>query len=344
MNRSIPRLVLAASLSSIACTSPEATTNTARDVPDEASASTPSASSEPGAAPIPLADRMRALEQTVYKVDVDELPAIGPATAPLTIVLFSDYQCPFCLKLEPQIAQLRAEHGSDVRLVLAPRPLPFHDRARPAALAAIAAAAQGKVEPMHRALVALGGKLDDDALTSAAREAGLDVARFEADRRGAEAERILAKAEALAKRFSVVGTPTTFLNGRRITGAVPEVVHQLGEEQLALGRGLIRQGTPPALIYDKVVAGGRDSAGPDPAIETVRVLGVEKLGDLKKCWSAPGVARAKTVELTIGPEGKVTRAATTPPELGDCVTKVASGWVFAKGTAGSTMKLVISEP
>jgi protein-disulfide isomerase len=215
---------------------------------------------------LPLADRMRALEKTVYSVDVAGLPAMGPAAAPLTIVLFSDYQCSFCRQLEPQIAQLRADHGSDVRIVLAPKPLPFHDRARPAALAAIAAADQGKLEPMHRALIALDGKLDEESLTTAAREAGLDLARFDADRKSAKSEQTLAKADELAKRFSVNGTPTTFINGRRITGAVPEVVHQLGEEQLALGRGLLQTGTPVDRVYGKLLAGGLDHAGPDPSI------------------------------------------------------------------------------
>src|SRR5690606_19212461 len=109
---------------------------------------------------------------------------------------------------------------------------------------------------MHRALVALEGKLDEGSLVSAAREAGLDLARFEADRKSAKAERILSKAEDLAKRFSVTATPTTFVNGRRITGSIPDVIRQLGEEQLELGRALLREGTPPAKVYEKLVSSG----------------------------------------------------------------------------------------
>jgi protein-disulfide isomerase len=362
MNRSVLFFVLAASLLNLlplaACTSPDASLHSARDVPDEPAATAPSSTAatsptDTGEHPTPLADRMRTLDKAIYKLDVDDLPAIGSSTAPLTIVLFTDYECPFCRKLEPQIAQLRAEHGSDVRIVLAPRPLPFHSRAKPAALAAIAAFEQGKLEPMHRALVALDGKLEDDALTSAAREAGLDLARFEADRKSAKSEKTLAKAEELAKRFSVRGTPTTFINGRRITGAVPEVIHELGEEQLVVGRGLVRTGTPASKVYDTIVAGGLESAGPDPSVGTIRMVGpdgatqkppYDLLVEMTKCWGQPGATPPTKVELTIGGDGKVTGVATEPSEHSACVTKAASTIMFEKKGAPSKLTFAIGKP
>jgi protein-disulfide isomerase len=359
MNRSILGLDLGllfvGVLAAAACTAPDATMRSARDVPDEPAATKAptAAASEKGDQAPPLADRMRSLDKTVYRVSVDDLPAMGSSAAPLTIVLFSDYECKFCRQLEPQLAQLRAEHGSDVRIVLAPKPLPFHQHAKPAALAAIAAAEQGKLEPMHRALIALDGKLDDESLTNAARDAGLDIARFDADRKGAKAEKVLAKADELAKRFSVMGTPTTFINGRRITGSVPEVVHQLGEEQLAVGRGLMKNGTPMAKVYDKLVADGLESGGPDPAVSTIRLVGgdavtspqvLDHIGDVTKCWSAPNAKPAKTIELTVGTDGKVTRVVTDPPEVGGCVTQAASAWTFKKADAESTLKLILQSP
>jgi protein-disulfide isomerase len=358
MNRSILSSVVAAALLTIApsCSAPDVSTHTARGVPDEPPAPTPATTEATSGAekqPIPVADRMRALDKTIYKVNVDDLPAFGPPTAPLTVVLFSDYECPYCRKLEPQLAQLRADHGSDVRIVLAPKPLPFHKQAKPAALAAIAAAEQGKLEAMHRALVALDGKLDDASLTNAAREAGLDLGRFDADRRGAKAEEILTKADEIAKRFSVKGTPTTFINGRRITGSVPDVIHALGEEQLAVGRRLIKEGAVSSKIYETIVAKGLESAPADPSISNTRVFvtgqGQQKpasgyLEELSKCWSAPGGASASTIDLTIGPDGKVLRVATEPPELAACVTKIASPWTFQKTEGESRVKFVIQKP
>lgn len=341
------------------CSAPEPGTHTARDVPDEPSATAPgsNAGSGPERKPVPLSDRMRSLDKTIYKVTVDDLPAIGSANAPLTVVLFSDYECPFCRKVEPQIAQLRADHGSDVRIVLAPRPLPFHKQAKPAALAVLAAAEQGKLEAMHRALVGLDGKLDDASLTSAAREVGLDLARFDADRRGAKAEKMLEKAEELAKRFSVQGTPTTFVNGQRVTGAVPDVIHQLGEEQLVVGRGLIKGGTPPAKVYETIIANGIASAEPDPSVFVVLkgvanegkdpsgMVGVtnDQLTEIHRCLGGSTVKPSSTVELTVGADGKVSRVTADSPDAAACLTKASSAWTFKKGNDESRMNLLLKK-
>ena len=102
----------------------------------------------------------RALDKSVYKVPVENLPAIGNPQALVTIVLFSDYECPYCKRLDADLQRMREESGGDVRILVAQRPLPFHPVARPAAAAALAASAQGKFEAMHRALYALE-KVDD---------------------------------------------------------------------------------------------------------------------------------------------------------------------------------------
>src|SRR5262249_24005583 len=75
---------------------------------------------------VPAADRLRELDKTVYKMPVDGLPVIGNPQALVTIVLFSDYECPFCKKLDADLQRLREEWGGDVRIVVAQRPLPFH--------------------------------------------------------------------------------------------------------------------------------------------------------------------------------------------------------------------------
>jgi thiol-disulfide isomerase/thioredoxin len=83
-------------------------------------------------------------DSKVYKVEVGAAPARGPRDAAVTVVLFSDFQCPFCSRVEPTLAQLEKEYPGKVRVVWKNFPLPFHESARGAALAALAAGEQGR--------------------------------------------------------------------------------------------------------------------------------------------------------------------------------------------------------
>ena len=86
------------------------------------------------------------------RVPVTGLPAFGNAGALVTIVAFTDYECPYCLKADKRIETLRAEYGDRLRLVIGSHPLPMHDHAAPAARAFLAAVEQGKGEEMHAKL------------------------------------------------------------------------------------------------------------------------------------------------------------------------------------------------
>jgi protein-disulfide isomerase len=190
----------------------------------------------------------------VYRVPVEGLPSSGDPRALVTIVAFTDYECPYCRRAESTLTELRRSYGSDVRLVIAEKPLPMHERARPAALAALAASAQGAYDPMRARLLA--GALDDGAMETAARDIGLDVARFDADRAGAAAE-ALGRSEALATRLDVRGTPTFFINGRHVVGAQPiEEFRAVIDERLAAARALVATGVRPEDVYARTIAGG----------------------------------------------------------------------------------------
>ncbi|MGO8998713.1 MAG: DsbA family protein [Polyangiaceae bacterium] len=202
----------------------------------------------PSGAPAP-----RAVD--IYRVPIDGLPSIGNPDAPVTIVEFTDYQCPYCQRAEQTIAKLRATYGDALRVVIAERPLPFHDRARPAALAALAADAQGKFEAMHTHLFALGGALADGSIVAAAQAAGLDLTRFESDRNNAP----LAPSEQLADHIGVSGTPTFFVSGRRVVGAQTyETFRDVVEERLVAARALVATGVRPRDVYAGLTANGLD--------------------------------------------------------------------------------------
>jgi protein-disulfide isomerase len=136
----------------------------------------------------------------------------GPAESPL-IVVYGDYECPFCAALEERLAVLP--------LRVAFRHFPVrgsHPRAQAAACAAEAAGLQGAFWPMHDALFADQGRLEDPHLWARARRLGLDVARFEADRRGAAVgERVRADFRG-GVRAGVPTTPTLFHDGAMHAG------------------------------------------------------------------------------------------------------------------------------
>jgi protein-disulfide isomerase len=176
----------------------------------------------------------------VYPVKPGDAPAKGPANAPLVLVVFSDFQCPFCKRVEPTLAELEKHYAGKVRVVWKNFPLPFHANAEPAAEAAMAADAQGKFWPMHDRLFAHNTALDRESLENDAAAIGLDLPRFRAD---LDAGRYKARIEADKQEGSdlgVVGTPAVFINGRKIAGAYPfETFQKIADAELGKveGRG-----------------------------------------------------------------------------------------------------------
>lgn len=215
----------------------------------------------------PANDPVRPKSDAV-RVPIDGLPVVGRRDALVTIVEFTDYQCPYCARAEDRVAALRAEYGDDVRVALASHPLPMHDRARPAALAALAAAEQGKLAEMHARLFADPKALDDEGLARAAADIGLDVARWDAARRGPSVAAALDRAEALGTTLGVKGTPTFFVNGRRIIGAQPiETFKSIVGEELAKARAMVASGTKREDVYAKVLEAASATAPDAPAGE-----------------------------------------------------------------------------
>jgi Na+/H+ antiporter NhaA len=144
----------------------------------------------------------------------------GPADAPVTLVEYGDFECPYCGQAEHAIRQLLAEHGDDVRYVWRHLPLnDVHAGAQLGAEAAEAAGAQGRFWDMYDLLLAHPGSLGAETVEDYARQLGLDLERFlEELRRRAYVERVN-RDVASADESGVSGTPTFFVNGRRHYGA-----------------------------------------------------------------------------------------------------------------------------
>lgn len=172
----------------------------------------------PAAAAIPVNDSLP-LEQ-----NIGALPWKGNPTAKVTIVEFSDYQCPFCSRAEPTISELLKSYPNDVRVAFVNMPLPFHNDAMPAAKAALAAYKQGgneKFWAMHEALFANQQNLKDEFFKAQAAKLGLDAARFEADMNSPETAAFIQKGMDAAKNNGISGTPSFLINGELMVGAQP---------------------------------------------------------------------------------------------------------------------------
>ena len=174
-------------------------------------------------------------EAAVGVVPTPDDHVLGNPEAPVTVLEYGDYECPYCAAVAPVLRQLVAESGGRVRLVF--RNFPLADRhpyALTAALAAEAAAAQGAFWQMHALLFARQDRLTDAALRSYAEELGLDGDRVVGEAAQPFGDKIEADfAAALAA--GVTGTPTLFVDGRRYTGRL---------EIDALRRALARGGAP----------------------------------------------------------------------------------------------------
>jgi protein-disulfide isomerase len=184
----------------------------------------------------------------------------GAAEPLVTIVEWSDFQCPHCSSYAQMLDEVAASYPDDVRVVFRQYPLPMHPDAELGARAAVAAAAQGRFWAMHDRLFANRSAMGRDEVVAHARALGLDVAAFEAALDDpATAAKVQADKRAGAE-LGIRGTPSGFVNGIAFSGAPkPEALTEMIERERALGRRLIEAGSTRAQVYARIVkaAGGR---------------------------------------------------------------------------------------
>ncbi len=159
-------------------------------------------------------------------------PTRGPADAPVTIALFTDFECPYCRKIEPLIAQVQERNAKNVKVVFKNMPLQFHKFADPAARAALAADIQGKFWEFHDALFALEN-LNDEAIEDIAAKLGLDVEKWKKDKDSPEVRKRINTDVQDAQKAGVTGTPTIFINGRLLKNRSMQGFQQMINSELS---------------------------------------------------------------------------------------------------------------
>jgi protein-disulfide isomerase len=170
----------------------------------------------------------------VVAIDVDGSPTKGDPEAPVTITVFTDFECPYCKQFAPVLDQVHEQNKDTTRLVFKNMPLRFHEFADPAARAALAAGAQGKFWEMHDILFATQ-ELSDQAIADAAAKLGLDMSRFNQDMNSPAIRQQINKDLQAAQDAGVTGTPTIFVNGKRVKNRSPEGFQFMIDQELQEG-------------------------------------------------------------------------------------------------------------
>jgi len=174
-------------------------------------------------------------------------PMTGPADAPITLVEFSDFQCPYCTLATPQLQAVLKAYPTQVRLIFKEFPLDIHSQAAFAAAAAVAAQKQGKFWPMHDALFASHADLRRATVLAIASAIGLDVKRFEADVDSIEVRKAVARDMEDGSNVGVMSTPTLFIDGQHYNGMIKlDVLKPILEAELKRPASAGKTASPPA--------------------------------------------------------------------------------------------------
>jgi protein-disulfide isomerase len=208
----------------------------------------------------------------VKKIDVPaDSPMKGPKDAKVTIVEWSDFQCPYCSRVEPTLEQVENKYGKDVRIVWRNQPMSFHPNARPAAIAAMAAGDQGKFWEYHDKLFAHQQQLSPENYEKWAQELGLNVSRFKADVASGKYDARLAADMAAGAAAGANGTPTFFIDGRQLVGAQPlPSFTTLVDDEMQKADKLLNSGVRPDKLYERLLADAVAPTAP-PAAHDVAV-------------------------------------------------------------------------
>lgn len=163
-------------------------------------------------------------KEAVFELSADDDAVKGQASAPVTIIEFSDFQCPYCAKFAKETLPLLEKdfiQTGKARFIFRDLPLEFHQHAQKAAEAAECAGEQGKFWELHDMLYLYQNKLDPESLKVYANELGIDMGKFNKCLDEGQMAEEVKKDFADAQKYGITGTPAFFINGKLVTGAVP---------------------------------------------------------------------------------------------------------------------------
>lgn len=229
---------------------------------NEPAAVDPQFSSLPGVEAVDGALTRMVSGERFFATYADDAPIKGAAQPLVTIVEYSDFECPFCGGFAATLDELVTAYPDDVRVVFQHFPLAMHPGAERAARASIAAQAQGRFWAMHDRLFRLRHSQGNEPLIELAEELGLDAIRFAADLEDPDvAERVRLEQDQ-GRALGVRSTPNFFINGRLVAGALPpERLQQLVDAERQAAKQLISAGSERQEVYARYLRAALDQHG-----------------------------------------------------------------------------------
>jgi protein-disulfide isomerase len=212
-----------------------------------------------------------AAQELAWNVPVGNSPKQGPDDALVTIIEFSDFECPFCKRVQPTLARVRDRYGKDVRIVWKHLPLPFHRHARAAATLSIEARRKLGDAGFFRSVDLIfesSPALEMGDLERLAGQLGLDWRKVSQAITGDAAAAVLAEDEGTSIDFEARGTPHFFINGERLSGAQPLAAFTtVIDAKLTEAQKLVAAGVPRGRVFETVMS--KAAAPPPPEQKNV---------------------------------------------------------------------------
>ncbi len=222
--------------------------------------------------PAPQSDEEKE-DTTVYRVPVGSSPVLGSPQALVTIVEFSDFQCPFCSRVEPTLKALRDKYGDKIRLVWKNEPLPFHPAAEPAAEAALEVRAEKGDKgfwDVHDKFFANqkdltnGSAANIEGIVGIASQTGASTEKIKKAISEHTHKKDIDADQGTGEDFQANGTPHFFVNGRRLVGAQPEdKFEKLIDDQIKAAQDALAKGVRPSEVYEALTKEGKGPAEPE---------------------------------------------------------------------------------
>ena len=173
---------------------------------------------------------------SIFDIEIGESPIIGNKDAPVDMVAFLDYQCPYCAKIYPTLEKLLKKYPKEVKMVIKHYPLRMHKFAKKASLAALAASKQDKYADLTKILIENFRNLNDDSIKKYAQESGVDMEAFEKAYNDASLQKIVSQDLRTGGKVGVRGVPALFINGRRVKNRSVDALSKMIEEELKKGK------------------------------------------------------------------------------------------------------------
>lgn len=172
----------------------------------------------------------------IYDIPVDQSPVIGKSDAPVRVVAFLDFQCPYCARVYPVLEQLLKKYPNEVNLIIKHNPLRMHRYAESASLAALASAKQQKYQQITKVFFENYKNLNEDTIKKYVEEAGIDMKAFDTAYNDPSLRKIIREDSNLGVKFKVRGVPTLFINGRRVKDRSLNALSEMVNQELAKGK------------------------------------------------------------------------------------------------------------